>query len=55
MSAYESPLLLLLAFRFVVLGSTKNHYNVTLSDVRQTCQCVDFRIRRHNCKHIRCG
>ena len=31
------------AAKFVVLGSTKNHYTVTLSDDRHTCQCVDFR------------
>ncbi len=41
--------------RFVVLGSTKNHYTVTLSDDRHACQCVDFRIRKHECKHIRCA
>ncbi|CAL5223846.1 g6429 [Coccomyxa viridis] len=39
--------------KFIVLGSTKKHYTVTLSDARHTCQCVDFRIRKHNCKHIR--
>ena len=31
------------AAKFVVLGSTKNHYTVTLSDDRHSCQCVDFR------------
>ncbi|CAL8463455.1 g2989 [Coccomyxa elongata] len=41
------------AAKFVVLGSTKNHYIVTLSDDRHACQCVDFRIRKHQCKHIR--
>ena len=29
--------------KFIVLGSTKKHYTVTLSDARHTCQCVDFR------------
>lgn len=29
--------------KFIVLGSTKKHYTVTLSDARRTCQCVDFR------------
>ena len=29
--------------KFIVLGSTKKHYTVTLSDARPTCQCVDFR------------
>lgn len=31
------------AAKFVVLGSTENHYTVTLNDARHTCQCVDFR------------
>ena len=31
------------AAKFIVLGSTKKHYTVTLSDARHTCQCVDFR------------
>ena len=31
------------AAKFVVLGSTKKHYTVTLSDAQHTCQCVDFR------------
>ena len=31
------------AAKFVVLGSTKKHYTITLSDARHTCQCVDFR------------
>ncbi|EIE27523.1 hypothetical protein COCSUDRAFT_64271 [Coccomyxa subellipsoidea C-169] len=41
------------AAKFVVLGSTKKHYTVTLSDDRHACQCVDSRIRKHECKHIR--
>ena len=31
------------AAKFIVLGSTKKHYTVTLSDAQHTCQCVDFR------------
>lgn len=41
--------------RFVVLGSTKKHYLVTLSNKQHSCQCIDFRIRKHECKHIRCA
>ncbi len=28
---------------FVVVGSTGNHYVVTFSDERRTCQCMDHR------------
>mmetsp|Transcript_2304 Transcript_2304/g.4688 ORF Transcript_2304/g.4688 Transcript_2304/m.4688 type:complete len:233 (-) Transcript_2304:289-987(-) len=38
---------------FVVVGSTGKHYQVSLSAENQTCQCIDHRIRRHACKHIR--
>lgn len=38
--------------KFVVLGSTGNHYTVTLSSQQQSCQCMDYRFRRHHCKHI---
>ncbi|GAB4817013.1 hypothetical protein N2152v2_004059 [Parachlorella kessleri] len=38
--------------QFVVLGSTGSHYTVTLADDKQTCQCMDYRFRRHQCKHI---
>lgn len=38
--------------RFAVIGSTGKHYVVTLSDPRQTCQCMDFRMRKRQCKHI---
>jgi hypothetical protein len=31
--------------KFVVLGSTGNHYTITLTDDKQTCQCIDHRIR----------
>lgn len=31
--------------KFVVLGSTGNHYTITLTDAKQSCQCVDHRIR----------
>ena len=39
--------------KFVVLGSTGRHYTVTLSTGKASCQCVDFRIRKHACKHQR--
>jgi hypothetical protein len=29
------------------------HYKVVLSDSKRSCQCIDHRIRRHDCKHIR--
>ncbi|PRW59134.1 DNA-dependent metalloprotease WSS1 [Chlorella sorokiniana] len=38
--------------KFAVLGSTGNHYTVTLADDKHTCTCLDFRFRRHHCKHI---
>ncbi|GIL42283.1 hypothetical protein Vafri_304 [Volvox africanus] len=38
---------------FVVLGSTGNHYTVRLSDERRSCQCMDCRVRKRDCKHIR--
>jgi hypothetical protein len=31
--------------KFVVLGSTGNHYTITLTNDKQSCQCVDHRIR----------
>ena len=34
-------------------GSTGTVYTVTLSDEGNSCQCVDFRTRKHTCKHIR--
>ena len=34
-------------------GSTGTVYTVTLSDEGNSCQCVDFKIRKHACKHIR--
>lgn len=38
---------------FQVLGSGKNRlYTVTLNDEKHSCQCMDYRFRRHNCKHI---
>lgn len=39
--------------RFMVIGSTGNNYQVTLTDDKRKCQCMDHRIRRHDCKHIR--
>ena len=49
--------------KFIVLGSTKKHYTVTLSDARQTCQCVDFRfsvpprllVSRPRCEEGKCS
>ena len=41
--------------RFVVLGSTKNYYKVELRTDKQSCECMDHRLRRHACKHIRCA
>lgn len=38
--------------RFVVLGSTKNYYKVELRTDKQSCECMDHRLRRHACKHI---
>lgn len=29
------------------------HYKVELTDKGRKCQCVDHRIRKHDCKHIR--
>ena len=40
--------------KFVCIGSTGNHYVVTLQSDQelQGCQCVDHRVRKRNCKHI---
>ncbi|KAK9801344.1 hypothetical protein WJX73_007385 [Symbiochloris irregularis] len=38
---------------FMVQGSKGKHYKVALQDEKQTCQCMDYRLRRHACKHIR--
>ncbi|KXZ46348.1 hypothetical protein GPECTOR_44g27 [Gonium pectorale] len=38
---------------FVVIGSTGNHYTVRLSDAKRSCQCMDCRVRKRDCKHIR--
>ena len=37
----------------MVVGSTGKHYKVELGSQRRRCACVDHRIRRHDCKHIR--
>jgi hypothetical protein len=29
------------------------HYKVIFSDTKRSCQCIDHRIRKHDCKHIR--
>lgn len=36
----------------MVVGSSGKHYTVTLQDEKPTCQCMDFRIRKRQCKHI---
>lgn len=36
-----------------MLGSTGSKYHVTLAEDKRTCQCMDFRIRRRDCKHIK--
>lgn len=40
---------------FIVIGSTGNHYIVSLTDQRNVCQCVDFRTRGkiRPCKHLK--
>lgn len=38
--------------RFVVIGSRGNHYTVRLQDGLHSCECMDWRFRRHHCKHI---
>ncbi|KAF6250584.1 hypothetical protein COO60DRAFT_796953 [Scenedesmus sp. NREL 46B-D3] len=38
---------------FIVIGSTGNHYVVKLSDAQRSCTCMDHRMRRRDCKHIR--
>ncbi|PSC67876.1 ring finger domain-containing [Micractinium conductrix] len=40
------------AAKFMVLGSKNNAYTISLNDTKHTCQCLDYRFRRHNCKHI---
>ena len=42
------------AAEFIVIGSTGTPYTITLTDERRRCQCVDHRIRKRDCKHIRC-
>ena len=38
---------------FACLGSTGNHYKVTLHDEPlQKCTCIDHRVRKRNCKHV---
>ncbi len=36
-----------------MLGSTGSKYHVVLADDKPSCQCMDFRIRRRECKHIK--
>ena len=53
------------AAMWIVLGSTKKPYKVSIGDldhkgsaacavsgVRSKCQCMDFRLRKRDCKHI---
>lgn len=42
----------LCSYRFMVVGSKGNHYTVTLQDEGPTCTCMDFRVRKRQCKHI---
>lgn len=35
-----------------MVGSTGKHYTVTLKDDGPSCQCMDFRTRKRQCKHI---
>jgi hypothetical protein len=42
----------LTAATFIVLGSRGDPYTVTLADEKHRCTCLDYRFRRHNCKHI---
>eukprot|EP00200_Dunaliella_tertiolecta_P017049 CAMPEP_0202413574 /NCGR_PEP_ID=MMETSP1128-20130828/29955_1 /ASSEMBLY_ACC=CAM_ASM_000463 /TAXON_ID=3047 /ORGANISM="Dunaliella tertiolecta, Strain CCMP1320" /LENGTH=337 /DNA_ID=CAMNT_0049019767 /DNA_START=63 /DNA_END=1073 /DNA_ORIENTATION=- len=37
---------------FVVKGSRGDNYLVSISDNKNTCQCMDHRIRKRDCKHI---
>ena len=37
---------------FIVIGSRGNHYTVKLQDGLHSCECMDWRFRRHHCKHI---
>mmetsp|Transcript_46151 Transcript_46151/g.108901 ORF Transcript_46151/g.108901 Transcript_46151/m.108901 type:complete len:96 (-) Transcript_46151:163-450(-) len=43
---------------FIVMGSTRKPYRVALGlrsasrPLASTCQCMDFRLRKHECKHI---
>ena len=48
--------------RFVVLGSTGAHYKVVFTKDKEKrgfgagnsrCECMDYRLRRHTCKHIK--
>lgn len=39
--------------RFMVIGSTGNHYTLVFTDKGRKCNCPDCRIRKRDCKHIR--
>lgn len=38
---------------FLIVGSKGRQYEVELSDTKRKCQCIDHRIRKHDCKHIK--
>mmetsp|Transcript_16084 Transcript_16084/g.36780 ORF Transcript_16084/g.36780 Transcript_16084/m.36780 type:complete len:193 (+) Transcript_16084:121-699(+) len=37
---------------FIVLGSTRKPYKVLISGSRTKCACLDYRLRKRECKHI---
>jgi hypothetical protein len=39
--------------RNITGNAAGKHYKVELNDEKRKCQCVDHRIRRHDCKHIK--
>lgn len=41
------------AATFAVRGSQGKNYNVVFSEGGRSCQCMDYRLRRRDCKHIR--
>eukprot|EP00877_Chromochloris_zofingiensis_P010513 jgi/Chrzof1/5715/Cz16g12240.t1 len=38
---------------FIVVGSTGNHYVLRMDGSKRSCTCMDYRFRRHDCKHIK--
>ena len=39
--------------KFIVIGSTGKNYEIVLTDDKRKCQCLDHRLRRRDCKHIK--